>query len=74
MKYRQRGAHAYRGLLNSRSKRQRSKLYKGLKINFKKLEKAFKQLDENRSKQIQTNDRKRYDRMARGKQRNDRIL
>lgn len=40
------GRHAYRGLLNSRSKRQRSKLYKGLKINFKKLEKAFKQLDE----------------------------
>lgn len=52
--YRQRGAHTYRGLLNSRSKRKRSKLYKGLKINFKKLEKAFKQLDEEKSSLLST--------------------
>lgn len=48
------GRHAYRGLLNSRSKRQRSKLYKGVKINFKKLEKAFKQLDAEQSSILPT--------------------
>lgn len=39
------GRHAYKGILNSRSQRNRSKIYKGIKINFKKLQKAFKQLD-----------------------------
>lgn len=46
------GRHAYKGILNSRSQRNRSKIYKGLNINLWKVNKAFRKLDADRQKQI----------------------
>lgn len=39
------GRHAYFGKYNSRHQRQKSKICKGLKIDFKKLRKIFDELD-----------------------------
>lgn len=46
------GCHIYNGKFNGRGQRKRSKLYKGIKINFRKLKWAFKQID-NERKSIQ---------------------
>ncbi len=37
--------HSYRGSRNSRAKRQQSKIFKGMKIDEKAQEKAFKQIE-----------------------------
>lgn len=37
--------HRYNGKLNGRGQRQRSKFYKGIKVNFWKLGKIFKQIE-----------------------------
>ena len=50
------GKHAYRGTLNCRAQRQRSKIFKGLNINVVEVNNSFKLLDnENRQKQISKN-------------------
>lgn len=39
------GKHNYYGKYNSSSKRKMSKIYRGLKVNFRELNKAFNVLD-----------------------------
>lgn len=40
------GKHNYYGKYNSSSKRKMSKIYRGLKVNFRELNKAFNVLEE----------------------------
>jgi hypothetical protein len=42
------GCHFYNGRINGRGQRTRSKLYKGIKVNFRKLSKIFKQIENER--------------------------
>jgi hypothetical protein len=44
--------HRYNGRFNGRGQRQRSKFYKGIKVNFWKLGKIFKKI-ENEHKRLQ---------------------
>ena len=39
------GVHQYRGFRNSRAKRFISKLYKGMHVDFRKLSKAFEEIE-----------------------------
>lgn len=39
------GRHSYYGKFNGRAQRKRSKVYAGIKVNFKKLSDAFKKIE-----------------------------